>query len=201
MEYPRVIVVLLRQPKRGDPQERRDDPFWEFGSFGCTGCHRKNLMNPKRTNELVGTQFAFVQGGSLGYRLVYLTPPLSFKPLAAGVTEALWTPGEMPLAYSAAPIVVANDGSTHIALLAAMADGVRRPTPVSRFASAFRSRRSPVAGVVGLDIATIYQSLRKRGAVAENYIEALPYAPSVPESNRRQRYDWLCRRAKSRQWP
>ena len=39
---PRVILVLLRQPSSA-VTERRDDPFWEFGSFGCTGCHGRNL--------------------------------------------------------------------------------------------------------------------------------------------------------------
>jgi hypothetical protein len=63
---PRVIVVMLRRPQLSKPHERRDDPFWEFGSFGCTGCHRRNLLNPKRSGELNGTQFAFVQGGDKG---------------------------------------------------------------------------------------------------------------------------------------
>jgi hypothetical protein len=39
-----VFVVMLRRPRKND---RRSDPFWEFGSFGCTGCHGKNLLHPK----------------------------------------------------------------------------------------------------------------------------------------------------------
>ena len=61
LNAPRVIIVLLRRPRRWESDERRDDPFLEFGSFGCTGSHRTNLMNPKRSHELVGTHFAFVQ--------------------------------------------------------------------------------------------------------------------------------------------
>ena len=75
MSATRVIIVHLRQPVRGDPSEMRSDPFYEFGSFGCTECHLKNLMNPRRSHELEGVRFAFAQGGTLGFRLVHLTPP------------------------------------------------------------------------------------------------------------------------------
>jgi hypothetical protein len=69
MSAARVIVVHLRQPKRGDPGESRSDPFYEFGSFGCTKCHSRNLMHPRRAHELDGARFAFAQGGRLGFRL------------------------------------------------------------------------------------------------------------------------------------
>ena len=39
MAMPNVFFVHLRRPNRSDPDEQRDDPFYEFGSFGCTGCH------------------------------------------------------------------------------------------------------------------------------------------------------------------
>ncbi len=42
-----VLVALLRQPRMERPNEMRSDPFWEFGSFGLTGCHKTNLMHPK----------------------------------------------------------------------------------------------------------------------------------------------------------
>ena len=41
MEQPPVFIVHLRRPKKNDPEEMRSDPFWEFGSFGCTGCHSR----------------------------------------------------------------------------------------------------------------------------------------------------------------
>src|SRR6185312_13769949 len=55
MDDPKVIIVMLRQPRLDSPNEMRTDPLWEFGSFGCTGCHRKNLMNPNKLTELNGT--------------------------------------------------------------------------------------------------------------------------------------------------
>ena len=64
MDDPRVIIVMLRQPRLNDPNEMRTDPLWEFGSFGCTGCHRRSLMNPKKLTELNGTRFAFAQTSS-----------------------------------------------------------------------------------------------------------------------------------------
>ena len=52
-----VIIVLLRRPRR-DAAERRTDPMYEFGSFGCTGCHRGNLMNPDRIDRSLKTLYA-----------------------------------------------------------------------------------------------------------------------------------------------
>ncbi len=54
----RVFVVMLRQPRRADSNEMRTDPFWEFGSFGLTGCHQRNLLHPKRAGELSGARLA-----------------------------------------------------------------------------------------------------------------------------------------------
>jgi hypothetical protein len=50
----RVIIVHLRRPKTADPKESRSDPFWEFGSFGITGCHSENLMHPRNSRKLEG---------------------------------------------------------------------------------------------------------------------------------------------------
>ncbi len=72
-----VLVALLRQPHMERPTEMRSDPFWEFGSFGLTGCHKTNLMHPKKVHELKGARIAFVQGGDAGFKLVYLTPPVT----------------------------------------------------------------------------------------------------------------------------
>src|ERR1035438_6995686 len=64
-----VFIVHLRRPKsKCDP---RSDPFWEFGSFGMTGCHASNLMNPRNAQNLECARLAFVQGGPKGMRLVY----------------------------------------------------------------------------------------------------------------------------------
>jgi hypothetical protein len=104
-----VIVVFLRKPNIHNERERRDDPFWEFGSFGCTGCHRANLMNPNTAADLQGVRLAFVQGGTAGVKLVHVTPQVEIRH-HNGVCEATWHPAEMPLTYESAPIVVNNNG-------------------------------------------------------------------------------------------
>jgi hypothetical protein len=186
MKEQKVIIVLLRQPS-GAVTERRDDPFWEFGSFGCTGCHSRNLMNPRRAHELNGAHFAFVQGGLLGFRLVHVTAEIWMEPVGSGF-EARWLSGQMPLAYPFAPLVIDNNGNSDIPLLAFEASGVLRSTPVARFASAFRSRRTPVAGEVGAAIIACYRLRRTRARVAKTYTDAMPHPPPIIEFNREKRY-------------
>ncbi len=70
-----VYFVHLRRPRNLNDQ--RADPFYEYGSFGCTGCHSKNLLHPRHAEKLNGARLAFVQGGNLGSRLVFLTPPIN----------------------------------------------------------------------------------------------------------------------------
>src|SRR5438552_2689740 len=107
----RVVVVHLRRPVRSDPEEMRSDPFWEFGSFGLTGCHSKNLMNPEKLSELNGVRLAFAQGGELGMRFVYLSPRVKTT-RHAGLCEATWKPTKMPFRYPEAPLLIGNDGQT-----------------------------------------------------------------------------------------
>src|SRR5450631_2635260 len=102
MATDQIVIVHLRRPGRDDP---RNDPFWEFGSFGTTGCHRDNLLNPKKIHELEGVRLAFAQGGKAGFKLVFLTPRIStvkYRNLA----ETRWQPPSMPLKYDEAPILV-----------------------------------------------------------------------------------------------
>jgi hypothetical protein len=186
MTTPKVIVVLLRRPSKV-PTERRDDPFWEVGSFGCTGCHKHNLMNPKRAYELEGARLAFVQGGPKGFRLVHLSPPIHIEPLGAGV-EARWRPKAMPLSYQKAPLVIDNEGRTDMPLLVRETMGIARHTPVARFSSAFRSRRRPVAGEIGQQIIACYNRHRKPANIAPTYVEAMPYPPPLVELDREKRY-------------
>jgi hypothetical protein len=189
MKSPRVIVVMLRRPQRNH-DERRDDPFWEFGSFGCTGCHSRNLLNPKRSFELDGAQFAFVQGGDKGMRLVHVTPPIQTRSLGS-VCEASWSPAEMPLTYATAPTVIDNTDRSDIPLLANSVANVRRFTPVARFSSAFRSRRVPLAGEIGAQIVSVYKRFRRVADVASSYEKAMPYPPPLIERDRRSRYNAL----------
>jgi hypothetical protein len=67
---------MLRRPGKND---RRTDPFWEFGSFGCTGCHEKNLLHPMNCQIRNGDRLAFVQGGKCGLRLLLVTPSQMYQ--------------------------------------------------------------------------------------------------------------------------
>ncbi|HIO50418.1 TPA: hypothetical protein EYN23_24130 [Candidatus Poribacteria bacterium] len=142
----KVILVMLRQPNMKDPDEMRSDPFWEFGSFGCTHCHKHNLMNPKKLHQLTGAQIAFTQGGPLGFKLVYVTPPV-FTKLYPHTGELNWQADDeykIPFKYSTAPLLINNQGQTDFPLLKSFVADVNRPTYVSKFASRFRSRRQPL---------------------------------------------------------
>ena len=164
---PNVVVVMLRRPKHHDPTEMRTDPLWEFGSFGCTRCHSRNLMNPRKLHELSGSRLAFAQGGYEGVRLVHVTPPVGI--VHHGVFgEAKRHPAEMPLTYKSAPVLVDNHGGTDVPALIHMIDEVRRSSPVARFASKFRSTRTPLPADVAGQLVAAYRTFRERGAaVAE----------------------------------
>lgn len=148
-------------------------------------------MNPKRADELEGARLAFVQGGDKGFRLVHVTPPISVRRVADNLCEACWSPPEMPLTYATAPVVVDNDGRSDITLLAEMTRRVMRPTAVSRFSSAFRSRRDAVAGEVGAHVLSVYEQFRLVSEVAKTYVQAMPYAPPKIEQDRVARYQNL----------
>lgn len=186
-----IIVVMLRQPRRNDVGEKRSDPFWEYGSFGCTGCHRKNLMNPKRLHELDGKRLAFVQGGQGGFKLVFLSPPVSSKRHLNG-SELTWSPSEMPLKYDLAPVIVDNAGNADAPAVLVELQGVHRKSQVARFASKFRSRRTPIAVEFARQLEATYRRCRKRqAAIAKHYEEALPYPPPLIDRTRRATYRGL----------
>ena len=84
-----VFIVMLRRPLKND---RRSDPFWEFGSFGCTGCHGKNLLHPKNCQIRNGDRLAFVQGGKSGLRLLLVTPPVQCIKYPIARIEVRWAP-------------------------------------------------------------------------------------------------------------
>jgi hypothetical protein len=183
-EYPRVIMVMLRQP-RSDRGESRTDPIWEVGSFGSTGCHTRNLMNPSKIEELNGARFAFVQGGPSGLRLVHVTPPVKGRRIRSGECgEVHWEKHAMPLNYGNSPCVINNDGHSDVPLILDYIRWVARSTWIARFASAFRTRRMPLAGVVGDQVVAAYDTWRKKHpeAVAKTYVDALPWPPPLVES-------------------
>jgi hypothetical protein len=188
-----VIFVHLRRPERGNAEEMRTDPLWEFGSFGCTGCHARNLMNPRRAHELAGARLAFAQGGPLGFRLVKLTPPIEVT-AHSDRTEVRWSPPNMPFRYVDAPLLIDNEGWTDFPRLAEMLASVERSTWEAAYSSRFRSRRTPLPDPVASEIVTTYERMVREtdnAAFARTYDEALPYPPLHVDRRRRATYKAL----------
>ena len=197
---PSVIVVMLRQPYRNKPTEMRSDPFWEFGSFGTTGCHQRNLMHPKKASLLNGARFAFVQGGVDGSRLVFLTPPVTA--IAYGDRSEVRWEAAMPFKYDSAPLILDADGNTDFPLLAAFVKDCKRNGWMGKFASKFRSRREALPPAVARQLLTVYGAAVKSARrcperTAGSYEEALPFLPPVVDLNRRQTYSDLVARAEA----
>jgi hypothetical protein len=191
---PSIIIVLLRQPRRDDPQEARTDPLYEFGSFGLTGCHGSNLLHDTKAS---GSRLAFAQNGPDGFRLVMLTPPIVIQTHLRR-REAVWSPGGMPLRYERAPLLIDNAGNSHVDGLVKEVGHVNRSTPVGRFSSAFRSRKAPVEDKVARSLVEVWEGVsRADDARAGKYWDALPYMPRKPDENRNRTYERLHRDAES----
>ena len=195
-----VIIVHLRQPNRSDPKERRSDPFWEYGSFGCTGCHHRNLLNPKRIHELTGVRLAFAQGGPSGFKLVLLTPPIDVIQ-HSNCCEVRWPYEKMPFRYVTAPLLVNNEVETDFpALLPLLTDG-QRPTWMAQFSSNFRSRRKPLEDDVARCLVKVYDRKVRDAdgsAFSQSYVDALPYPPRMEDGDRLRTYKRLIAQADGR---
>ena len=198
-----VFLVLLRRPRslRTDPTEMRSDPYWEFGSFGITGCHARNLMNPKKAARLSGARLAFAQGGPLGFRLVYLTPPVRVVPYPY-LIETTWQPHEMPLCYKDAPTLADNRAPANFPLLEASLRCGKRSTPEGQFASQFRSRATSIGPEIAEELIRIYSAMRGKAStsvIASTYVDALPSHPPNQDMNREQTYSLRLEEAKAGQ--
>lgn len=184
-----VFIALLRRPKK-DSDEARSDPFWEFGSFGLTGCHARNLLNPKKAERLKNCRIAFVQGGPKGFKLLLITPPVNYK-LVDGKCEITWSPHNLPFKYSSAPALVKNNSQSNFSYIIDLIKNYSRTTDEGKFASAFRSRTTPleseVAKKLARDFDTLYRKV-KPGDLISSYVEALPWFPPKPDTNRKKRY-------------
>lgn len=194
-----VLVALLRQPHMERPTEMRSDPFWEFGSFGLTGCHKTNLMHPKKVQELKGARIAFVQGGDAGFKLVYLTPPVTPIPYSDR-SEIRWqtsdSSGEngttMPFRYEKAPFIISTAGKSDVPEIVQIFENVRRNGWMGRFASKFRTRREPLPDACAAQLIKVWNArIRKAqaGDFARIYTDALPYNPPKTDFDRRGTYD------------
>lgn len=199
-ETDRVVIVHLRQPRRGDANEMRTDPFYEFGSFGCTGCHRKNLMNPKRLHELDRARLAFIQGGMGQFRLVMLTPPVqSIK--HTGVCELKWEPTHAPFRFEEAPLIIDRAGNTDFPALKHLIRLADRTTWPARFSSKFRSSRTPLRSDVAEEMCRVYRQMQAHAGpecFATGYEQALPYPPNVIDPDRKGTYQRLIKMKKTR---
>jgi hypothetical protein len=180
-----VFVVMLRRPRRSDP---RSDPYYEFGSFGLTGCHSRNLLNPRKARtRLARARLAFVQGGNLGVRLICLTPPVTVVIHPVNRVEVRWKKQGRHfrfLKYDGAPEI------TRIPALEKLIRAVDRTTMAAKFSSVFRSRTTPLPAEVaaGLEL-SFSKACRSPEHLATRYEETLPILvdDNFVERNRKQK--------------
>jgi len=135
-----LYFVFLRRPR--DLDDRRSDPFWEFGSFGRTGCHSANLLNP-RTPLADGDRLAFLQGGLGEIRIVGVTPPIVVI-RATGQSELKWDANYRPLPYVSAPLLIDNAGDTAFCEILSLLGVTKRSTWCGAAGSRLRSKTTPV---------------------------------------------------------
>jgi hypothetical protein len=186
-----VIIVMLRKPKRADPSERRSDPFYELGSYGCTGCHGDTLLHHRNRETLKGARLAFAQGGSGSIKLVCLTPPIQTRE-CGGHLEALWDPASGRFfRYKSAPTLASNSAEPDFPSLAADYNRANRPTPMARFASCFRSRVQPLDPGIAKEIVEVFERFKNEARdedFAKQYWETMETPPPVKDTNRLATY-------------
>jgi len=186
----KIVVVHLRQPKQQDRNEMRSDPFYEFGSFGCTKCHYRNLMNPQCIGELEGVRLAFAQGGDDGFRLILLTPPVTAVE-HEDRGELRWQPVEKAFRYNSAPRLVDKSGKTDFPRLDRFIQRVGRSTPVAQFSSNFRSRREPLPDDVAECISDVYDRFAidaSNADFAKSYADTMAVRPPCVDKRRKTTY-------------
>lgn len=95
----------------------------------------------------------------------------------------------MPLRYDSSPLLVDAAGQSDCPALLQDIRGVRRTTWLAKFTSAFRSRRHPIAGVIGSELLHVYRAWREAHTdrIATHYIDALPFHPPYIEKDTARR--------------
>jgi len=190
-----IRLVMLRRPGAKGPHDMRTDPFWEFGSFGLTGCHARNLMHLRNAELLDGTRLAFIQGGVDAIKLLLLTPPIRMITHRRRC-EARWPAGSLPYRYEDAQLIIDNDGRTDFPRLKNLTSGVNRSTWMGKIASAFRTRVRPLPADVANELISVFRSRGKDGnKVITTYIDALPFPPPAIDHNRASTYRELLEHA------
>ncbi len=192
----RLFVVTLRRPRKCD---QRTDPFWEFGSFGCTGCHRPNLMHPKNCQIRNEDRLAFVQGGHLGSRLLLVTPPVKRIDHPGGspngTIELRWHPGQKPFRYGRALSLFESPAPSRPGMFPRLANSVvhtKRPTMDAKFASRFRARARPLEPELASELESRFNAAVKRADNSDfisRYEDALPWC-DCPNSVAERRRDY-----------
>ena len=188
----KLFIVLLRRPQNWGG-EMRSDPFWEFGSFGLTGCHKRNLLNINKVERLTDSRFAFVQGGNDGFKLLLITSPVKTI-VNSDIVEVKWEPIKLPFKYMNAPMVIRNDTQTSFPYLSKYFLNHKRSTLEGKFASAFRSRTTPLDHQEAQKLMNDFERMYKNAKLNEiilDYTEALPYLPQVQDNNRTLTYKKL----------
>lgn len=190
----RLFIVTLRRPRKDDP---RADPFWEFGSFGCTGCHGKNLLHPKNCQIRNGDRLAFVQGGHLGSRLLFVTPPVERVDHAGGNpkgrVELRWDSCRKPFRYDHAPSLVESPAPGVAGLFPRLLHAIantKRSTFDAKLASRFRARTSPLEPELAREMAAAFDAAVKRAEESNfiaRYEDALPWCDCPSSASERRR--------------
>jgi hypothetical protein len=181
-----------------------DTPLADFvvknavSDLRCPESLRQRNMNPSKAERLSGVRLAFAQGGPLGARLVYLTPPVEIKRHRDRV-EAVWSHPKMPFRYSSAPILVSNTERSHFPRLEAAMAGGGRSKPEGQFSSNFRTRSHCLDDAMADEIVGVYTEMRRRAprsAIARSYDEALPWPPPKVDGHRERTYERLLAEAR-----
>ncbi len=190
----KIFFVHLRRPKNSEDQ--RTDPFYEKGSFGCTGCHSRNLLHPKNAAKLKGARLAFIQGGELGSRLVLLTPPITVvkkwmkydKGKWVRICEVRWKPTDMPLKYAEAPVLISNDGYTDFPSVKKFVLTAHSPSLVSGLSSLVRAWTGELDEPMANEVYDKWREAVASGAgIASQYHETMFPPPRKPDPTRKSR--------------
>ncbi len=201
MSDSKVVIVHLRKPNQRNPKEMRSDPFYEFGSFGCTGCHKTNLMNPKKIEQLKDVRLAFAQGGSEGFKLIQLTLPVTVNCVKHGNRyELKWNKKAKFFKYDKAPLLINNAGHSDFPFLKKMLQNGKRTTLSGQFSSYFRSRRRPLDPDEAMEIIKTYLDCVKTAQeehFTRNYVDTMHELPPKPDYKRMETYQNFLRKAKT----
>jgi hypothetical protein len=170
---PEVFIVCLRQP--GSTRDYREDPYWEVGSFGCTGCHQTNLLNPAAKHIPNRARLAFAQGGRLGVKLVLLTPAVQVAP-QGDTLEVKWKP-RMPFRYADAPLLVNKRGDTDFPSFKLYVAKSKSASWLQKLSSKCRSRAQALPPAVAAELIERFDATRAKAArrlLADTYLDAIP---------------------------